>query len=400
LNNIIKRKFPYTFKAALAICTDVDGTTSAEKYVGIQKYLCSDRNTELGEGLNLETGNSFWFFRNSSDAGISYFHELSLKETNFAGIIRDLIRAGYVDVLHTYGDFNNGGFSRKHAEICINEMSRRNMTVPTWVNHGNNNNSQNLGDIKGYEGDLPGSSSYHLDLLREAGIEYFWLSQITHLVGQDSGFTINNFLKNQLQKVLAIKYGKRQIKPFFTNKLMDKILLRDGTYVNAFQRYINPWGKYSYTDINNIPFQINDKILKELINNTGYLILYTHLGNNPRNNEWIPYETKLVLEKLAGQYKDGNIFITTTSRLLRYYETWNNLDYDITAKDSGVFEINIRSNSGTHTNNFDGITFYTDYPDRTIIKLNGIELTTTQNNPDYTGRNSISVPWVKLEFPL
>jgi hypothetical protein len=397
MNSISKRKFPYPFKCALALCSDLDGTATIDKYLELQKYLCTESDTSAGRGLGLETGNSFWFFRNTDNPGISYFNNLSVKQTNFAAIARELIRAGYIDVLHTYGDFENGGFERKFAEESVNEIAKESLKLKTWVNHGGLNNSQNIGAIKGYKGDMSGSNSYHMDLIKQTNIRYFWLSQITHLVGQDSKITFNNFLKNQAQKLLAVKYGSRQIKPFFNNRLMDKIELRDGTNVYAFQRFINPWGKYAYTDINNIPYQINSSVLQELIDNNGYLILYTHLGNNPGGGEQIPAAARKILEELANQSREGNIFITTTTRLLTYYEVWNKLEYDLSVKDE-LFEINLKSVSDPE--DLIGITFYTPEPQKTILKMNGGEIKTTKNHPDYTGMRSISIPWTRLQYPL
>ena len=56
------RKFPYPFKAALAICSDIDETQTIEEFLEIQRFLCSEDSTRLGEGLGLEIGNSFYFY--------------------------------------------------------------------------------------------------------------------------------------------------------------------------------------------------------------------------------------------------------------------------------------------------------------------------------------------------
>ena len=56
------RKFPYPYKAALAICSDIDETESIEEFLEMQEFLNTKRRTRYGTGLGLEIGNSFWFY--------------------------------------------------------------------------------------------------------------------------------------------------------------------------------------------------------------------------------------------------------------------------------------------------------------------------------------------------
>lgn len=399
-SKISLRKFPFPFKCALAICSDVDATQSTERYLELQKFLCTDRETPSGKGVSLEIGNSFWFFRNSDHPGISYFKGLTSVETDFAPYCRELIKSGYIDVLHTYGDFNNGGFQRKYAELSVNEILKENLDIKTWVNHGNKLNSQNIGGLYHFYGDKTKSDAYHTDLLQQTGIKYFWISQLTHLVGQDSKLTTVNVFKNQLQKLLAIKYYKHQVNPFFTNQLMNTVNLEDKTEINAFMRFINPWGKYSYTDAENFPRQINEKVINELKTNQGYLILYTHLGNYKNMNDILPQKTCCMLRYLADENLKGNIFITTTTRLLTYYHVFKKLKFNIEQVGKKI-NVNLILNGDAQisTNDLNGITFYTDDPENTEMYLDNKLLKKVVNPGDSTGKKSISIPWQKLEFP-
>ena len=36
------RRFPYPYKAGLAICSDIDGTTTLDRFLGIQEFLKHD----------------------------------------------------------------------------------------------------------------------------------------------------------------------------------------------------------------------------------------------------------------------------------------------------------------------------------------------------------------------
>ena len=394
------RKFPYPYKCALALCSDVDATPSTRRYVELQKFLCTDQETSAGNGLSLEVGNSFWFFKNSDHTGISYFNNLTTEETDFAHVCRELIKSRYIDVLHTYGDFSIGGFGRKYAEKAIDELVKRDLKVKTWVNHGNTLNSQNIGGLKEYFGAKPKNDSYHLDLLKEYGIKYFWTSQLTHLVGQDSNFNSTNFLKNQIQKLLAIKYLGRQIPPFFSNRLMDKIKQDDGNEINSFMRFINPWGKYSYTDANNFSNQLSLKVISELKANEGFMILYTHLGNYNNSNKILPDDTVESLRNLANENYRGNIFITTTTRLLTYYEVCRliNVEEKI-IDDKRVINLSFKEEFLPPIEDLAGLTFYTDNPENTFVFFNSTQLETITNSVDQTGRLSVSILWKKLSFP-
>ena len=394
------RKFPYPYKCALALCSDVDTTPSTRRFVELQKFLCTDKETSAGNGLSLEIGNSFWFFRNSKHPGISYFNDLTTEETDFAPVCRELIKSGFIDVLHTYGDFNKGGFSRKYAKIAIDELVKRDLEVKTWVNHGNTLNSQNIGGLKEYFGAKPKNDLYHLDLLKEYGIKYFWTSQLTHLVGQDSNINATNYLKNQIQKLLAVKYLGKQIPPFFSNRLMDKIKQDDRSEINSFMRFINPWGKYSYTDAKNFPNQLSSKVISELKANGGFMILYTHLGNYNNPNKILPDTTVESLRNLAKENNRGNIFITTTTRLLTYYEVYRYINVEEkNIDDKRIINLSFKDEFLPSIEDLAGLTFYTNNPENTFIFFNSTQLETIINSVDYTGRFSVSIPWKKLIFP-
>jgi hypothetical protein len=250
-----------------------------------------------------------------------------------------------------------------------------------------------------FAGDVPHSPAYHLDLTRQAGIRYFWLSQLTHLVGQSTKWTAKNLLKNQLQKAIAIKNRRRQIDPFFSNRIMEEVALRDHSTVKAFLRFINPWGSHSRTDINNLPYQLSAHVLAELIRNQGYMVLYTHLGNNLRGREILPAEPAQALQRLAGLHQSGKIFVTTTTRLLKYYEIWHDLQYEIETR-NGVTEIRLHfSNLSPQAEELQGLTFFCREPQKTTISYRQQAIPITVNATDLTGRRSLSIPWQKLEFP-
>src|SRR3990170_7384841 len=70
-SSIFLRKFPYPYKAALAIASDIDSTSTLEKFLEIQEFLNTKNITNMGEGVGLDIGNSFFMFHPKNK--FSYF---------------------------------------------------------------------------------------------------------------------------------------------------------------------------------------------------------------------------------------------------------------------------------------------------------------------------------------
>jgi hypothetical protein len=107
------REFPYPFRAALAICSDIDGTDTLEKFLTIQEFLNTERETRLGPGLGLEVGNTF--FPIAPDDSFSYLSSRPEERETLAAFIK----AGYVDCLHSYG---SGARSREDVVRALDAL--------------------------------------------------------------------------------------------------------------------------------------------------------------------------------------------------------------------------------------------------------------------------------------
>ena len=81
------RRFPYPFKCALSISSDMDNASSMESFIAVMDYFNSQYNTPFGTGLGLEVGNSFWFYNNSESEQLSYFDGLSENRSSLAPLI-------------------------------------------------------------------------------------------------------------------------------------------------------------------------------------------------------------------------------------------------------------------------------------------------------------------------
>jgi len=405
--NITLRKFPYPYRAALAICSDVDNTPSIDVYLGVMDYLNGNSETTFGKGLGIEFGNSFWFFNMTSSPQLSYFKGNEVKETSFAPHCREFLASGHIDVLHTYGNYDEGGFSRRHADISLNELSKYNAKIKVWVNHGSSKNTQNIGFLESFEGAKPDKEEYHNDLLSDYGVRFAWMGRMTHILGQDACQTVNIKFKNALQRLMfETKY--RSLKNVLydaKNRLLIETELQDGNKIWDFQRWINAWGRERTLDINDLCSQLKPSNIKSLIKNEGSLIVYTHICEGLHTEKSFPDELKSNLENISMLSQGGYLFVTTTSRLLQYTETRSLLTFENTFNNEltclviSPFINALGKKIQLSETNLQGITFYCRHPERIQIIFRGKDVKTKKNPPDHTGQCSISIPWIPLEYP-
>jgi len=404
------RKFPYPYRAALAISSDIDETDSREEFLEIEAYLCTRDSTRLGLGLGLEMGNSFWFYDWTGRSSFTYFEGTTAERSADAHVIDLFVRAGYIDVLHSWGDFSEGGFRRDLADPCTDVLHRWRKAghpIRVWVNHGNQLNRQALGGLPYQRGDDPGAPEYHMDLLLPTGIEYVGIWEVTHVVGQERRHRLRDWAKDGasgLAYLFRRVRGKPQTRFRFRNDLMRVATLGDGSRVLSFRRFISP-GRFEGADVWNLPEQLSPEVLEELKAREGYMILYTHLGGNEGLDEFLSPEARRVLRVVASEYRAGEIFVTMTSRLLDYCRMHRALQWrSRSVGDSTTIDLlgvddplgRWREPVGEF---LQGITFYVPRAGRTAVLLGGDVIRVVENPPDRTGRESVSVPWRKRPFP-
>lgn len=421
-HSISLRKFPYPFKAGFSICSDIDGTT-VEDFVLIHSFLNTRENTPLGQGLGLELADSFWFYshRNTPDHAFCYFEEDNKTPSKYAPIIRKFIKSGYIDTLHSYGNFSRyGGFSRQLAERCLEELDKLNLYLDVWVNHGDEFNSQNIGFAPHHLGDKPNdpvqsSSNYHIDLLTNAGFTYFWDAEtsLTKVIGQDKSFrwhqahfnrllTTNTTdrLKMLAQFCLNI-WKKKSVKN--NNQLLTPVKLADGNTMLNFKRYGS--GRYDWSD--DLPLLLQSDMLHLLVLNKGSCILYVHWGDRKNRSYPLPFSQKAVkaFEYLASLYYKGDLWVTTTRKLLNHSFFIYYLDWTIEENETGsVIQVKGHNCSGLNQkkiniDDLQGLTFYTHRPETTVVKFDDRIVNTVPNPKDESGQQSVSIPFSPLVFP-
>jgi hypothetical protein len=395
------RRFPYPYEAALAICSDLDETPNRDVYYETAKFLNTTQMTPMGRGVGLEVGNTIYF--DMPHGQFSYWN------TDEAGreMVRDLIRSGHIDCLHSYGDHAT---HRKHAQRAVDELSRNDCRLEVWIDHATA--PSNFGtDIMRGHGDVPGAIAYHADLSCGYGIRFAWMGRVTSVIGQELPMSLKGIwhhadrsaslktLSKGFAKCVLARMGNTKYGMHASNSLLRECHLRDGRPVHEFIRCNPHWkGVDTRETADGIADILVPRILDRLVARRGVCILYTHLGKIRGRS--IPFERGTVeaFRTLSRYHSDGRILVTTTSRMLKYTLAAKELSADLDGRGNGSNHIRIRT---LHPDDLDGLTIYTTEPEKTVLTINGHSVDRLQfNPPDCTGRKSVSLPWRKMEFPL
>jgi hypothetical protein len=411
VEKVTLRKFPYPFKSALSICSDIDGTDTAEDFLSIQTFLNTDRPTPWGPGIGLEIGNSF--LPNRVRDTFAYFSN----RPNDRAIIKDFIRAGYIDCLHAYGERSN---SRQDVLKIIEALEQDGCKVKVWLDHSTFPTNLGHFNSKG-NGDQKESPAYHADITLAYGIQFAWMGPCTTLIGQETPITpkalaqifdpdhrraslIN--LTKEIIKITLARLGNQRFAIQGHNLLIRIASLRDGHHIYEFIRCNNHWEKPRPSSPK-LSYMLRPQVLKALVDSEGYTILYTHFGffEPP---ELISAPTQAALRHLAEEYQSGHIYITTTLKLLIFclvhkYLQWS---YDLSAEKGAIITIHhladpIQGFRKPILAELQGITFYVPDRNKASIFLGDKEIQTlTRNSKDHTGQESVMIPRTFLTYPL
>jgi len=196
--------------------------------------------------------------------------------------------------------------------------------------------------------------------------------------------------------------------------------LRDGQLVLGFKRY---WGTAGQTPVvSDIVHQLSADRLSRLQRTGGTAVIYQHFGVRRKapgfgvdsyvaNQE--PYfrpDECSAFNRIAEQYHNGNIFMTSTERLLTYNRMWSWLSWKAEDIDNRrrVVLLGLKMPGFPERllerTEIEGLTFYSDRPHETDIFLKTGSGTDpvgaiSRNAKDHTGRESVMVPLTSLDVP-
>src|SRR6266853_6864390 len=92
------RRYPYPYRAMIAICSDLDETSDQDVYYELMRFLNTSQFTSMGPGVALDIGNSIYF-----DMPPDQFAYWTTDDKG-REMVRALIRSGHIDCLHSFGD--------------------------------------------------------------------------------------------------------------------------------------------------------------------------------------------------------------------------------------------------------------------------------------------------------
>ena len=321
---VVIRRFPWPFRAMLAVCSDLDETPDDGVYLEIARFLNSTETTSMGPGVRLEVGNTIYF-----DMPPGPFSYWGTGERGRA-MARALMRSGHIDAIHSWGDLATG---REHAERSLDELERHGCRLEVWIDHSRA--ISNFGpDLMTGSGDLPGSAAYHADLTLAYGVRYVWRGRTTGLTGQDVRVGLGSFapilrrrralvsmrsaLKEGVKVALGLGGHPRWVL-YGANRVCRPCTLRDGRRVWEFLRTNPSWGGPGESaTAAGIGEVLTPRMLSRLVACEGAAVLYTHLGKVGDRARPFGEGTVRAFRHLARQRDEGNVLVTTTRRLLRF----------------------------------------------------------------------------------
>jgi hypothetical protein len=393
-----RRRFPYPYRAMLAICSDLDETADAQVYAEQMRFLNTRQETSMGPGVGLEVGNTIYFdmppgqfaYWNTDDAG----REMA----------RALIRSGHIDCLHSYGDLAT---TRAHAVRALEELERHQLSLKVWIDHAQA--VTNFGaDIMLGHGDEPGHAAYHADLTLRHGVRYIWRGRVTSVIGQNTSLSFGGLweasaplvtgktiLKEAAKQTLG-RVGNPKYRVHAGNRLLHPSQLRDGQPTVEFLR-CNPHPAGVDTGDTGIGIGevLTTRFLDQLVAREGVCLLYTHLG---KLSGRVFNETAIRALRLLAHYAaEGQILVTTTRRLLDYARLTGSTSLSAT-QDAQTGVLNVTCDPSWTNEECQGLTFYPGSPVREL-RLNGRAVPMTHHAADETGRPSVSISWTPLKFP-
>ncbi len=319
----------------LAICNDIDRATP-QKFDALHRFLNTREPTPMGEGLGLDIADSMWFYAPEGrrpDAAtwqMSFFDGLEPgRRTPFADKILSYMRCGWIDTLHTYGNFSSAPvFERRHAEEAFAVLRDAGAAPSVWVNHGNSKNRQNIGAAEYMEGDVRGAAAYHADLLVRNGVRFLW-----------SGRTSGDFVRDPVIRAQALADGGKvwlfERQDFAFAPDAEALAARYGAVARTNQA--NPFLMLWHPQVMHL--QLSEANLDELVARQGFAILAQHFGSGePLRRFGLPAVE--ALRRLKDRQDAGEVLVARTARLLGYVAMRDHVVYE-TSRDGDTVVVDI-----------------------------------------------------------
>jgi hypothetical protein len=400
------RLFPYPFKAMLAICSDLDETPDSDRYFAISRFLNSRTHTAAGRGVGLEVGNTIYF--DMPDEQFAYWNA----DDTARELVRSLIKSGHIDCFHSFGDLAT---KREHAKRALTELERHGCRIECWVDHAAAPSNFGSDIMKGV-GDVPGSETYHADLTYNHGVRYVWRGRVTSVIGQNQKrsyrglFNIRHpvgsvrTLMTETAKGVLAHRNNPKYAMHAGNKIQRPADLRNDKPVFEFMRCNPYWGGVGGgATADGFAEVLTGTFLKRLVDRRAVSILYTHLGKSRFPDTLFSDKTVEAFRHLASFADRGDILVATTRRLLGYSTMIGGATVAAVPDATGE-TISVDTSTVVTLGlpcDLSGLTIYVQESGSATLLVDGMEVRDIERNPaDEYGRQSITIPWRRLDFPL
>jgi len=370
------RNWPYPYKGALSISSDVD-FTNFEFFDSFMNFLNTKNNTLLGRGLGLDVTSSIFFYGLPKHT-FSYYSglEVDAKKSQYSERLDDYMKNGLIDSNHAFGDFNYySGFTRGHAERVYKQLHTLGVKLNVFINHGDTKNTQNiLKNSSHHQGDRPESPSYHTDLFVENGVKYVWSEDLSVEKAAPSLFSFN---KNKCS--------------------LKNCLMQDKKPITSFQRFRGT--SAIAPNLSTLRYQFLSLDLNSFYKNNNYVILYQHLGVLNRSaGKCLPSSIEAIKKnendylstfyKIKDEKESGNLWVAGLSNLLNYIRNVEEIEINKAPYVPNTYYI---SGSFEEGHDFSGLTFYIDPKNPINIYINDKKVLTQINGLDETGKYSATI---------
>jgi SAM-dependent methyltransferase len=446
LPNVQLRRYPFPFRAALAISNDTDGMDWAA-FEDWHAFVCGSARTPYGDGLGLEVGDSFWVWSDTGAFALRHAPPWNDPDTPApeAGRIIELARSGWLDTLHSFGDWNPAyNLPRDGARRGLEILADLDLRPSVYINHGAGLRRHNLGGpwASYQSGDDPGSEFYNFDLLRAAGFRFFWI---------DAMFENERFGENmdlyRMPPELRPRAEKRwlwvterrsrlesdaphrkaltglgeveaeRVARHLSGNLLAPVIGRDDSPFWAFKRFRGHEAPNSAS----FALQASVQHLDLLESAGGACVVYQHFGvwrpvglpkghrlQTERRSPLLDDTAIQAFRDIATRQNNGRLFVTTTSRLLNYVWLRDRLRYSAVASDDGLTivleETNcpIAGRAPITADMLNGLAFLVP------SEAGAVRLATAEGailpalrkaDPANPGCDAVYIPWRRLEFP-
>ena len=397
------RKWPYPYQAGITISNDAE-FMSFEFFETLMSYLNTQTETALGRGLGLEvTSSVFHYSANPYNFSVFGGAEPYAARSEHASRIEEYLRAGWIDTLHAYGDFDHaGGFERIHAENCLEHLKQIGVSIYAFTNHGGVENIQNVGqDADYHRGDHKGHQAYHTDLWNDIGIRYVWTdSMVAHNLA-----TPPLSIRKRLTKFRHAFNGFTP-KGYFLPQdsgVLKPIVLNDKLEVYGFRRYRGTGA--NAPNLSSLGYQVSQIPWRKFYRDGEALVIYQHFGVLDRLNgccapasiEAVKQRPEMYLEPfrfLAKEFAEGRLWVLGCARFLDYIRLRDQID--VAYDNDGSVHLQLKAIISNPQEELQGVTIYIDPINFRGLFIKGSQITVQNNGPDYTGRYSVTVPVQKL----